>query len=1422
MKIIFSHKITKSILICLLVGVICLVSKSDATIPNDYAANYEIKSDWDKVLWLFVEIDAATKVGNQVAQSKFAEMYASFQNILPKFPQEYAFQVVYQQCLTLSNALTTYTTSTYQNQLSSFMTNCYKPFSDIITKINSKYTVIANATISPASGPAPLAVTLDARSSTDPSNETIPSGNFFRYYRDANGQDQTIGNSSVVTATFTEAGNYLIHLTVKSSNKITEWILDGEKTISVDVLPKTANIVVYVNGQKLTKDTKLKVGVQEAQKGIIFDGSATLPMGGRQILSYNRTVTSKDWFIFSKDGDGNPSTMRLILPGQGEYKVLLTTTDNEGNSISETYYLLVSDPVAIIKQLPEKWNTSMVFSFDSSPSYSIVSSLKLYTREIFDQDGNKVDTFQGKSIKEQFKKPGAYTVKLTVEDELGQTNIDTLQVFVESTDPIPQFLVTPSNSWTNPSEFIFDASVSSDIDVSNGNDSLSYERSFPETAKATIVNTENNNQKIKVQFDAIGTHTVKLTVKDSYGKISELNKDIKIISTLRPEMFIVPLATPWGNPVNFVIKSNQSVINYLRDFGDGETRTIQEAKATHTYKKASVFKVTLKVTGADGMDNTITKNVFIGEKNYPVAAFTVNDITNNILTQNESCWEATSWSQVFYPAYKIDRYKDFTLDPSLSANTKWEKNWMQFYFQPRNGEIFRQSLFKYKFNELGCNYIDLTAEDTTISKSDKVRVRFKVVNALPKLDNLILFFPQYGNEMGVGFEENTAQDIFNDSFDPLIVKVTAANPIDSDWFISYFKRYYYYKDDPTRPLEPKITPGNIPYTFFSLPRVPGEFIFGVDIYDNDDGTQSNMDIIGNGPEVFFPPDVSRPDIPLVTLRANMTSVVIGDEVTFDVVSKIISGRPDFVQERTIQYDFDGDGVRDLTTKSDRVTHVYTQPSEFGYKPRAAVIYRGYKGIGVGGSVIVKKWLKPMLLSDSFGKLAIFRDVSLGDIANKIICLDLKQCATATTNGWYSLTTGDAFYFVYPSYDKYYISMNVTDKYANQADKKWTLSLSSWLANMWDFHILSIPKVSIASDGTTDFYVGKNLQNSILLYTKYDQWGSCFIDTDISMDADNDGDKTNDRDIQCNQLYLQKYDPKYESVQWRIYYAKWGTMMTSKDFTVHFLDFQANLDADTLAVYNEINQLLNSFTPTTITGTWDMSDFIALLTTLRDGLIDKNDTKSNVVALKEYTTSSTLKLNENQNTLLNDIFTRLTDKSVAAANGGNDYDKAKAEILSLLPGNLAVDVEWLFKEFESISAADPTTNSSQQDQRKTVLQEIIDTIKKNLATVGATVKDTEVDPVDMTSVIMPNICKIVTFYGIVSANCPSDNVKIISDTSGIQTENGTKTSRLRIVLIVVGIVAALFVLLIVIFAIRAKMNQNTEENEEEVTPPPATP
>ena len=74
--------------------------------------------------------------------------------------------------------------------------------------------------------------------------------------------------------------------------------------------------------------------------------------------------------------------------------------------------------------------------------------------------------------------------------------------------------------------------------------------------------------------------------------------------------------------------------------------------------------------------------------------------------------------------------------------------------------------------------------------------------------------------MWVWFNENQVRDIFNTEFDPLIVKVQATDTKDKDWFVSYFKWYYFYKNDPTRPIETKITPWDIPYAYFSLPKIP--------------------------------------------------------------------------------------------------------------------------------------------------------------------------------------------------------------------------------------------------------------------------------------------------------------------------------------------------------------------------------------------------------------------------------------------------------------------------------------------------------------------------------------------------------------------------------------------------------------------------
>ncbi len=128
--------------------------------------------------------------------------------------------------------------------------------------------------------------------------------------------------------------------------------------------------------------------------------------------------------------------------------------------------------------------------------------------------------------------------------------------------------------------------MSSDIDKSNGYDNLTYQRSFSDPTNTHIVATQDANQRIKVQFDTIGKHTVTLTARDDYGKITEISKDITVQSTLRPEIYVAPIATTRGNPMNFVVKSNQSILNYQWDFADQDTRTIQTDKISHTYKQS--------------------------------------------------------------------------------------------------------------------------------------------------------------------------------------------------------------------------------------------------------------------------------------------------------------------------------------------------------------------------------------------------------------------------------------------------------------------------------------------------------------------------------------------------------------------------------------------------------------------------------------------------------------------------------------------------------------------------------------------------------------------------------------------------------------------------------------------------------------------
>ena len=1391
----------QKILACLIL-LISMVWTVFWAVPDYYRANYSISADWENIKKIFVEIEANNQIWEATPPETFISLNNSFNNVFAIFPQEYRFQIVYQKCKSLSQSLWVWFNT---NTFASFMDNCFKPLSTILSTIDSSYTVSASASVNPSSGPAPLTVTFNASASTDPSSETIPENNYFRYYRDVNWVDQVIWNKSVISYTFDKPGNHVVHLTVRSSNN-NNWIFDWQKDITVSVKPMSAAISLYANWKKLNSMEKMKFGTQEWINGIVLDWSATIPLWWREIKTHSRKITWWNGFSLTKTIDWTPNSIKVVLPNEWEYKITLTTRDNEWNDISETYSIVLADPVAIIKMTPEEGTTSTKYVFDASSSYSVTSSIKLYTREIFDTNWNKLTTYQWKSISYQFVEPGSYTVKLTVTDNWWESNIDTKQVYVESSTPVAQFTYKWDSNWDYPSRYVLDASSSSDVDVANSVDTLYYSWSFSNPETTSIQNIEWNNKVVKVSFDTLWEQIVRLTVTDKYWKINEIEKSINVQSTLRPEIAVIPRATTWWNPITFIVQSNKKILTYSWNFGDWWSNFIQTNKISHTFNSIWAYSVTLKVNWENWDENSITEKVFIWEKNSPIAWYKVSNSINDIIREKDEC---KSWN-VVYPAYKVTRYESITIDPSDSVNTKWTNSDLKYFFQPKYWEIYNTSSFRHSFSELWCTYVDMKVEDSSMWKYAEQRIRFKVYNALPSFDNISLSYPQYGNEVGIGLDptsQNTVNDIFNGDTD-LTVKVTASNAKDPDGFISYYKRYYYYKDDPSRRLETKITPSNINYTYFQI-KEPWEYMFWVTVYDNDEWRTSSEELLWNWPTVLLIQDTVNIDIPIVTLRSNKTTIDVWDEVTFDVVAKTISDRPDFAQERTIRYDFDWDRERDLITKDDHVTYVYEKPNSGWYIPKVWVLYRSYEWTAKGWSIVVKDALKPRLLYTNAWKFVLFRDISLGAIEKSTICLSLIDCNKNID--WYRRDGKTTWYyaFEYPEYQKYFVSMDLQDEFANTVNKKMAIILS-WIQTdnwkvinyTWDIKLLTIPENYENNDWSIEILVWNNLKNSILFYVLNENltW-KCYVDLDITDDVE--------EDFKCNTVFFKEYTPQYSSKVWKIYYEKNGIEMT-KEFTVSFLDYSIKLTDEQQKLYDRIAGLLNTVKD---------ENLKVLLLNLQQWLLSESETEANTIALHEYLASENrTDIEDSEKQEIGEIVSDLSTSNVVASIWWTEYQKAKAEILFILPRNLRTSVSKMFDDFEDAEANFEGSWNSQLDERKSKLQEILNTIKSKTTDDLEHQWDDEITKSDLDNVVVPNICKIMDYYEIASSTnlCGvTEDTKVVPEVTekiAAKTSKNKLSTWLKVLIISLSSLIWIFVILVIFFAVKAKINRNNEEEE----------
>ncbi len=1366
---------------------IFLTQPTFALIPAEYRPNYKFAAELEKVQEINDKINAKRKGGQAVETFYFRELLKNYNTLFEYMPQNRDFKPLYEVCRVGAEALSV----TYDpSRFSEFYNNCLAPLNEKFKEIENNYTVVAKIAANPVQWSAPLTVTFDARASNDSvSKTTVPSNNHFWYYTDTNWVEQIIWRGPTVKHTFQKEGNYVVHLTVRSANS-DDGIFDDSATININVWPQAAKLVILANGRRLRDDIPIKFTSQEANEWIRIDGGATTPLWWRQIMRHEWVVTNSDnqvlfrQWSFSNNARNNwsPGSFNLPLRSNWIYNVLLTIQDNENNTMEASYDIIISDPIATIKANPaEWWNTSTTYSFDASTSYSVQSSIRSYRWFVTDENGNEVTSQSSKTFQYKFTKAWTYRIRLRVADELWNDNEEGLNIFVDSTPPTPQFTYEPTKQRVKPSEFVLDAGSSFDIDTVQWWESISYERWFTNNDNVTIDKSFDNGKRILVSFKEKGTYAVTLTIKDSYGKIAQITRNIQVESTLRPRFAIRPSSVKLGENINFMIKTNKNISNYKVDYWDGKVEN--NTKEEYSYKYKTVWMYTIRVTAyTDSEENTISTTVFVWDANKPLPAYSVLNGQSEFMLPEWVC--AAEW--INQPAYIVERYGDVTIDTADSLNVQWSKNNLVYYFkwQYDSTTVIRQQL-RYTFDELWCQYIDFTLEDSFVNKTERTRIWFNVKNAKPRLDNVLMNFPQLWSTYGIGFwvgqQSNSEQ--FAVESDPLVLKIDAINASDPDGSVSKFKWYYYNTDDPNRLLEIKYTPGNTPYTYFSIPRAPWQFMFGVEAYDNDwEGVKSEV-ILWPWPIVFFPPDTKNTDIPIVTLKVDRSSGKVWDEITLEAVARIISNRSDFSTNSTYSFDLDGDWTYDIITKDNKVTHVYKTPGT--YKPRVKVTYRERSGIWVGEDVVIEKWIKAWFLYSVVWNILVVRDASYWNPSSRKFCLDRNLCRDNNSGiiEWRS-------YFVQPysKPGKYAVRYDIQDPNGNQSSKWDLIEIGSALpANR--VGIVTIPSFN----DKWVLSVWNSLENKVLFYVAYSGPWECFVDTDIATTSTDGASRPDmDKDIKCNAEALISYDPRYwKSTIARVYFQEWGELK-SKDITIEFLDNDIVLDAAQEKLYYDIDEILKWL--------WNSQpNLTSLLLNLRNAIVARDDTSSIVLQTKDTLEQIWSNLSTESMTAIWAVLTRLENATTCSASpeSCNDYQSSKGGIIRLFPQARKEEIAKIFEELE---------NSSQQTQRAQLLEKIKAIGDEELK--KWTLNTEDIEQLDA------EICRIVIYYDITGTSCvnPEDEGLWETPTDSWNTNEGwsSRWGILKIVWIIVWILWLWFIILVIIFALKAKKKQEVAQ------------
>ncbi len=376
----------------------------------------------------------------------------------------------------LTGTGSTYTTPAFNTTLSSGTYNVHLSATDGVGETataSASETVNSDPTVSASSNVSSADVNYPIEFSSTPSGGT----GSYSYSWTLNGQQ--ISTSQDFSYSFASSGSYTLTVTI---------------TDSVG-MQSSASVTVTINSNP-------SVSVSSSQNPTDVGNSVTFS-------SSESGGTGTDTYVWYINGvqESTASSFSYSFSAAGTYYVNVTVTDSDGHSASYSLKEIVNpDPSAVIHVVHNPTDVGIWANFSASVSGG--TGPFSYSWTINGQ------TFTTAYVNYTFTASGTFPVSLTVTDANGNTASASVNEVVN-----PDPAVAAEVQYSQVDQGINDTFYA---DVSGGTSPFNYTWSLGNTIL-------NYSQEFHMNFSAIGTYDINLTVSDSLGERSSSSVSIKVI-----------------------------------------------------------------------------------------------------------------------------------------------------------------------------------------------------------------------------------------------------------------------------------------------------------------------------------------------------------------------------------------------------------------------------------------------------------------------------------------------------------------------------------------------------------------------------------------------------------------------------------------------------------------------------------------------------------------------------------------------------------------------------------------------------------------------------------------------------------------------------------------------------------------------------